>query len=124
MTTDKQDSEDRELEDARLEALARQALGEVPGEVGERLAAMRREAVQILENERSNSWIRQWLPLTASMAGAAFAVVVGVWLVMQPDEDLALPLVSDPEAAIVEDMDLLEELEFIAWLEEESQGAG
>jgi hypothetical protein len=124
MTTDKQSSEDGGLDEARLEALARQATGEVPADVSERLAAMRREAVQVLEDERPSSWIRQWSPVTASMAGAAFALVVALWLVLQPDEDIALPLASEPEAAIVTDMDLLEELEFIAWLEEESQGAG
>lgn len=120
MTTDEQERS----EQARLEARIRQEMEDLPEEVAERLALMRRQAVQSLEEERPYSWTRGWMPLTASVAGAAFAVVFTLWLVMRPAGDMELPLASEPEAAIVADMELLQELEFIAWLEEESQGAG
>jgi hypothetical protein len=57
------------------------------------------------------------------MAAAASAAIA-LWVALTPGGDPALPLLSAPEVAVVQELELLEELEFLAWLEEESQGAG
>ncbi len=100
-------------------------------DVRERLGAMRREAVRLAEESADTPAfsLRGWLgalPMTATAAaGLAFALAVGVWLAAAPDAGLEpLPAISEAEAAVMQDLELLEELEFLAWLEEESAGAG
>ena len=110
----------------RLQSLARGAAQTVPPDVAERLAGMRRQAVSELGEERFE-WSRWfgWPGRTLAVVAAAFVVMITVWTVLRPGPDvMVLPLVTEPEVAIVQDMELLEELEFLAWLEEESQGAG
>jgi hypothetical protein len=112
--------------EARLQALAREASRAVPTEVMERLGNVRREAVALLDEPPSRwSAALGWPGLATGMVATALVGTIGVWLYLGPGPDpLAVPLVTEPEVAIVQDMELLEELEFLAWLEEESQGAG
>ena len=101
----------------------------LPEAVQERLAASRREAVAMLAESEAES--RGWslgalfaprgLAVTAAVSAAAIAVWVSFSVSDAPEP---LPLLSAPEVALVQDLELLEELEFLAWLEEESQGAG
>ena len=64
-------------------------------------------------------------PVFASLAGAALVVALAVGLTFRGSTGAPeIPLVTEPEIAIVQDMELLEDLEFLAWLEEELQGAG
>lgn len=112
--------------EARLQALAREGSRAVPTEVAERLGNVRREAVALLD-EAPSRWSAAlgWPGLATGMVTTALVGTIGLWVYLGPGADpLAVPLVTEPEVAIVQDMELLEELEFLAWLEEESQGAG
>jgi hypothetical protein len=126
MTDESPGDEALEEVERRLQALAREQSETVSADVAERLAAMRRQAVAELEEE-AFGWsgllpiLRRAVPVTATV----FAIAVVAFVLLRPDAELGeLPLVSESEVAIVQDMELLEELEFLAWLEEESQGAG
>ncbi len=119
--------QDNKLTDDHLIDLARESFADVEPEVAARLAAMRREAVQIADASPGASlWLERLLaPAGLAAAGAALALVLAVWLALRPTDDAAvLPLLSEPEIAMVQDLDLLEDLEFLAWLEEEPDGAG
>lgn len=111
----------------RLQALAREGSGVVPADVAERLAAMRRQAVAELDTPVSGwsslvGW-PAWAPV--AVTATVLVMMIGAWVYLNPTADpMILPLVADSEVAIVEDLELLEELEFLAWLEEESEGAG
>ena len=116
---------------ARTLAAEREAL---TPEVRERLGAMRREAVRLAEAEERDPPWRRWfgvMPMAATAAaGLTFALAMGVWLSAVPEAGPEpLPALSEAEAALMQDLELLEDLEFLAWLEEdgleeESAGAG
>jgi hypothetical protein len=107
--------------DERLEQLARET--GLPPEVRERLAALRRQAVQEADAATAGRRWPGWA--TVPVAGAAVALVLAVAVVVRQDaEVIELPLISEPDVAVIQEMDLLEELEFLAWLEAEAQGAG
>ena len=112
----------------RLLALARESFGDTEPSVAARLAAMRREAVAIAEDgSRESSWLQHlFAPRALVAAGAVLSLVIAAWVVLRPtDDSLPLPLLTEPEIAVVQDLELLEELEFLAWLEEEEiDGAG
>jgi len=112
-------------QEARLKEALRRQREALPEDVRDRLAASRREAVAALEESESGGWsLAEWFsPRSLAMAAAASAAIA-LWVALSPGGDPALPLLSAPEVAVVQDLELLEELEFLAWLEEESQGAG
>lgn len=114
--------------ETRLLTLAGESLTDMDPSVTTRLAAMRREAVRIAEAaEPDATWLDRLLgPAGLVTAAAALSVVVAAWVALRPTGDaLAFPLLSEPEIAVVQDLELLEELEFLAWLEEEEpDGAG
>ena len=94
----------------------------VPPEVAQRLATMRRAAVQELDNRQTAR--RNWTVIGA-FAGSAAALVLAVILVFQFEGDpVNGSLLVDPEEmAAVEDLEILEDLEFLAWLESEAPDA-
>ena len=122
-------SNDKPRQDPANEAFEKRArevllttVDDVPPEVAERLVAMRRAAVQELE-ERSSS---QWTPWFWAPAGAAAIVVLTLGLFLYTG-NTPVPMfddLDDAQLAAAQDMDLLEELEFLAWLEEEARNAG
>ena len=96
---------------------------DVPPEVAERLVAMRRAAVQELEERSSSQWRTPWF---WAPAGAAAIVVLTLGLFLYTG-NTPVPMfddLDDAQLAAAQDMDLLEELEFLAWLEEEARNAG
>lgn len=115
------------IEEEQLLEAARSAFAAVDPDVSQRLARMRREAVRMAEDTAS-PWDRiarflggHSLTAFATAAGLVFAVWLGLRTVGQPP---ALPMLDEPEVAVVQELELLEDLEFLAWLEEESVGAG
>ncbi|MEM8766865.1 MAG: hypothetical protein AAGE43_05445 [Pseudomonadota bacterium] len=119
--------------EARLAESLKTERDNLAPDVRERLGAMRREAVKLAEEAAEAnapaSILRRWfgaLPLAATAtAGLTAALALGVWLASAPGAGPApLPAISEAEAAVMQDLELLEELEFLAWLEEESAGAG
>lgn len=92
---------------------------EVPSEVQLQLQAARRAALAEAEKNESKPGL-PWLPYTLLGSGAlASALVVSLVLLGQPEP--ALPLLEDAEMAAAMDAELLEELEFLAWMIEEGE---
>jgi len=101
-----------------------QAVGnDVPPEVNERLVAMRRAAIQEMESPTSRQWQtrRFWTPMAAT---AVVVLSLGLFLY---SGSAPVPMFDDFDVAhlpAARDMELLEDLEFLAWLEEEASNAG
>ncbi len=117
--------------DGALERSARDVLRSSEAQLGtdinQRLQRARMQAVAAAEgNDRQPDKLqsvlhagRRWLfPLTGTVAVAVFAFVL---MPRNPQEQM---VPDDLEMAAVADMDMLEELEFVAWLEEEDPHAG
>jgi hypothetical protein len=87
-------------------------------ELAERLTAVRRRAVASIDVPilRAPS---SWVPVGA-LATTLLAVGIGVAI----DNNDAPPLDDEQQIATVEDMDLLMDLEFVAWLDTDSVDAG
>ena len=88
---------------------------------------MRREALlEIPEKTKFLSWLSNWqLVLPVGAAGAALVVVLFVpGLFSGEEEILQIPLTLGNETVVFQEIEILEELEFLAWLEEEDEGAG
>ena len=113
-------------EETLLKETLRAERDELPEAVRSRLAASRREAVALLDESENGRWsLTGWFaPRGLAVAAAASVAAIALWVGLTSPEEPALPLLSAPEVAVVQDLELLEELEFLAWLEEESQGAG
>jgi len=118
MTQDRDPGQPQELDPALIEHW-RQRRRQVDPEVAHRLAAARHRAVALLD-EPSQPALPRLLPWGSALAGAAaLALAIGLWP-GSGDEGLApLPLVDADEMAAAQDLELLEELEFIAWLDEQ-----
>ncbi|MGD8415491.1 MAG: hypothetical protein PVH91_00395 [Pseudomonadales bacterium] len=124
--------DDREKDDEeRVLALVRSATARLDPDVGGRLSAMRREVVRQVDAQGSRGIIPSRWMTPSAVAGAAAAlclVLVALLSVDEPpdgqDEYATLAVVSAQEATVLEEMDLLEDLEFLAWLEEDAPDAG
>lgn len=98
----------------------REEAAQVPPLVSERLREIRREAVASDVPDRS-SW-RYW-PVAG--IGVAAMLVLTVMINLRAPEDLPeLPVIDAQELAVFENLELLESLEFLAWLEEAGANAG
>lgn len=119
------DPPDDEFE-ARLERTLRDRGQQVPQDVAERLALMRREALlEIPEKTKFLSWLSNWQLVLPVGAGAALVVVLFVpGLFSGEEEILQIPLTLGSETVVFQEIEILQELEFLAWLEEEDEGAG
>src|SRR5262245_11486793 len=101
-------------------ALARDALERVPvsDDVRGRLAVARRRAVASIGSPVPRAPAR-WVPVGA-LATTLLTVGIGV-AVQRPT---APPVYDEQQLATVEDMDLLIDLEFVAWLDTDNVDAG
>lgn len=96
----------------------------VPDDVADRLRVMRQDAVAVIDKPRQSASF--WMP--AGVATSAAAVLVTIALVRAPGpavegfEPLPVNLAAD-ELAVINEMDVLEDLEFLAWMEEEASSA-
>lgn len=101
--------------DDRFTAQVKQQLERHAEDVDEltaaRLQAMRKRALEAARQRSFSGW-----PLGGLAAAAAVLVVVVFWSLAPGDFDM-LPVDADTLAQ-VEDLELLEELEFYAWLED------
>ena len=79
-----------------------------------RLTAARRRAVNALDMPRYG-YVGRWIPASAA-ACMLFAVGLLAWSVRLP----TLPVYDDAEtAAAAQDLDLLDDIEFVAWMVEQ-----
>lgn len=99
----------------------------VPEDVASRLRVMRQDAVAVVDRPRRTTSF--WIP--AGFATSAAAVLVTIALIPEPGpgvngiediEPLPINLAAD-ELAVINDMEVLEDLEFLAWMEEEASSA-
>jgi|GEM_PF-2694452 len=113
------------LDDARFVAGVTQSLteqvDELPETVRLRLQQSRRRAAAI--SEKGIPWVVSVRrpALLASIAVVALAVFFGILTRPQVPQ---LPVSSELEFAAAQDVDVLEQLEFLAWLEQEHPDAG
>lgn len=115
---DNKQAPDEGLEDYSRR-LFRDSLESMDGATRSRLTQARHRALDELNTARR--WRSGWLP-----AGAVAASVLAVWLIVgvQPDGPGQQQLVVDDGMELLfgdEELDMLEDLEFYAWLDE--QGA-
>ena len=110
-----------------LTADLRERNSRAPEVVEKRLRVMRQDAVATVDRHRRTTSF--WIP--AGFATSAAAVLVSIALVpeLSPGingidgiEPLPINLAAD-ELAVINDMDVLENLEFLAWMEEEASSA-
>ena len=121
------DAHNNEDVPARLRVLLSEESEKVSPEVAQGLARARQAALDealAQADRRRATWLQpgQWMAAGVAFA-AAVMLVVGISLTGNgriPE----IPLTTASELAVAEDLDLLEQLEFIAWLEEEDRGAG
>ena len=96
---------------------------DVPSEVQLQLQAARRTAIAQAERQATQKETRSrkpWLSYTLLGSGAfASALVVSLVFLGQPEP--ALPLLEDAEMAAAMEVEMLEELEFLAWMIEEGE---
>ena len=112
---------------ATLRVLLNEESEKVSPEVAQGLARARQAALdeaRAQEDRRSAAWLPpgQWMAAAVAVT-AAVTLVVGISFTSN-ERVPEIPLTSVSELAVAEDLDLLEQLEFIAWLEEEERGAG
>ena len=114
------DRQNDDFEQRARETLRRSELELEPERV-QQLQQARREAVAAAERSLSDQSVRRlwwWLPTGAV---AAVALVVGLMLNPGPEP---VPVLDPLEMSAAQDMDLLTELEFVAWmLEQENSGS-
>lgn len=95
---------------ARVRAALDASVGNLDAEVIERLAAARRLAVNGMPRARSAP--ARWQPALAMAATLSMTFVLWSQIALPP-----LPLVDDPlETVVAQEMELLEDLEFAAWM--------
>jgi len=111
-------SDGRRVGDEAFVAQVRDVLdrSSVSDDVRTRLAAARRRAVASLDAPVLRPPAR-WVPVGA-LATTLLAVFLSVAVQRPP------PLVDEQQLATVEDMDLLIDLEFVAWLDTDNVDAG
>jgi hypothetical protein len=111
---------DRRVSDDVFVAQARQWLdrARLADDVRDRLAAARRRAVASVDSPIPRAPAR-WVPVGA-LATTLLAVVIGVAVQRSPNP----PVYDEQQLATVEDMDLLMDLEFVAWLDTDNVDAG
>lgn len=101
----------------RLKEQVRWRLDElpVPEATAARLHQARQQAIAALEVDRLGWLPRPWVPTLAYAATLMFAVGVWYQTLLPP-----LPSLDDPrEAAAAQEFELLDDLEFVAWMEAE-----
>ncbi len=107
------DERDKRWAERAGEAL-RDAEHDVPPAIAERLAAARREAVAVADASADRNAGLGWWP---KLAGAsAVAVAALAWVLLPDPTPERLPAWDDTEMAAAAEAELLEDLEFVAWM--------
>ncbi len=106
-------------DDARLaKAVVERLHEDVDSDVAARLRATRQEAVYIVDRKTRRS-----VPWLAPAGGVVAAAVVAVVMLREP-ELAPMPALDEAEMAAAAELELLEDLEMLAWLDEDMLDAG
>jgi len=118
VSTNEHDGASRQPVEERAKALFDESLGNLDGRTRSALNQARHAALTELEGRQRQGVWRFWGPLSGVAAAALFvAVVFGpMWTTMQPTPDNAMPLEDFDIIADAENLELLEDLDFYAWL--------
>jgi len=89
--------------------------GNLPNEVTQRLRAMRSSAVASIEHQQTRSAVTPgwWSP---GVTGGVLAAALLVFVLTITPQSLPLPDLDAQELAASQDVELLEDLEFVAWM--------
>ncbi len=125
MSPENQNSE-RKLEE-RAKELFDESVGRIDGHTRSKLAQVRYRALEHADSKRGSVWWgggASWVP-----AGAVAASAFAAWLLWQgvaiSPQGVDLAALSDLEILLAgEELEMLEELEFYAWLEEQPEFGG
>ena len=96
----------------KLGAALREAELDVDPHTLESLAAARRQAVKAAES-RKPLWSA---PISWALTGTVAAAVLTIAVFLSSGEGRDFPPLGQPEFAAAQDAELLEELEFVAWM--------
>jgi hypothetical protein len=119
VTTHEHDPAPRQSLEDRAKELFDESVGSLDGRTRSALNQARQAALAELEGrQRQGAW-RFWGPLSGVAAAAlVIAVVFGpVWTTMQPPTENAMPFEDFDIVADAENLELLEDLDFYAWLD-------
>ncbi len=108
MTDEKPDNEEWA---ARLGEQLRRQEADLPPHVTQQLAQHRRAAVAAADTGGRTPGVWSWW----AGAGAAAATVLAVGILLQSPVQ-QLPVADDLDLVVAQDVELLEELEFVAWM--------
>lgn len=114
---------DHKSEDEFVEELTERLNAEVEG-----LPETTRLRLQAMRSQATASVPGQWWQLslpTVGLIGSAAVLALAVFLNFSTTDPVPmLPVVDEVDLAVVQDLELLEQLEFLAWLEEGGPHAG
>ena len=116
-------SKDRTLEE-RTKALFQESVANLDGPTRSKLTQARYRALAELQAPSRAAWRWSWAP-----AGAIAAVALATWMLWsgQPpvEETFDVAAATDLEILLSEEeLDMLQELEFYAWLEDQAELSG
>ncbi|MEM1439498.1 MAG: hypothetical protein AAF545_04885 [Pseudomonadota bacterium] len=112
------DKTQHDTDDALAKAIVDRLSTDVDPDVAARLRAARQEAVYLVDSAH-----RKRAPWLAPAGGLVAASVVAVVLLRDPGMQ-PMPALDETEMAAAAELELLEELEMLAWLDEEMLDAG
>lgn len=108
--------------EARTRAMFDASVERLDGRTRSKLTQARHAAVEELRQQRGRPWRRAWVPLS----GVTAAAVLAIWMTVGPlgrDTGSEVPEVSLDEFELVAEspsIDLLEDVEFYAWIAQQS----
>ncbi len=113
---------DRDFEE-RTKLLFEQSVAALDGQTRSKLTQARYRALEELAGKRQAIWSRSWLPAGAVAAVALLSLML--WqgqMAPVADGGFDVAAVTDLEILLgEEELDMIEELEFYAWLEEQAE---
>ena len=110
----------------RAKQLFDDSVGQLDGRTRSALTQARHAALAELDgSQRQRAW-KVWGPLSGVAAAAVFiAVVFGpIWTSMRPANENAMPIEDFDILADAENLEMLEDLEFYAWLDNDALPSG
>lgn len=111
---------DREFEE-QTKRLFDESVGALDGETRSKLTQARYRALEEMKPRRQTTWARALVPVGAAAVVATLTVMLWQGQIPAVDDDnFDVAAVTDLEILLSEEeLDMIEELEFYAWLEEQ-----